>query len=703
MPEPVDQALEEKRTSKAKLEEVHKRALERFDEAVTPQLEQRALSLIARRFVSIPGAQWEGEWADPFENAIRLEINKVGRGVEKIQRDYNENRIVPDFRPAGGKGDEDSAKTLDGLHRADSYHFDSQAARDNAVLEAIAGGFGATRARNEFADPYDIDDDAQRINPADIITDADQRVFFGPSDRYDKRDAKYAFILTAHSRSSFENDEPEAIANWQDGLPRHSYDWFTPDVVIKAEYYEVDDKDDTILIFEHRLSGETQRWWQSELEPSEVRELTSKGWKKTERKGRRRNVTKYVMSGIEVLKGPMQIAGDRIPITPYYGRRWFVDGIERFAGYVQDKMDVQRLYNSTVSRLAETNAQSPRSLPIFAASQMPPAIQALWAQQVVDRHAYAVVEPLRNADGSIISTGPVGMLPAPEVGQGTVAALQIANGDLLEDQQDGADEVKANVSADALEFAATRVDARSGIYLDNIRLSVKCEGEIYLGMAPDIYHEEGREVETMSEDGSEGTATLQELVTEKDGKSVVRNDFGRGRYKVVVDVTEATATRRDKTVKSSLNTAKIAMEVGDQELAQAALITAVANQDGEGMADLQRFARARGVAIGLLEPTEEETKAMQEAQQGQQPNPLEAAQVEALAAGAKKDEAMANKAEADTDLSRAKVVETLTKAAMIGADPAMIANAQAPQPANDQATFAPEPPPLAVPGGLTLQ
>jgi hypothetical protein len=72
----------------------------------------------------------------------------------------------------------------------------------------------------------------------------------------------------------------------------------------------------------------------------------------------------------------------------------------------------------------------------------------------------------------------------------------------------------------------------------------------------------------MTEDGDDGEATLHESFTDKQGVHRVRNDFSSGRYKVIADVTEATATRRDKTVKSMLGTAQIATEAGDQELAQ---------------------------------------------------------------------------------------------------------------------------------------
>jgi len=663
-----DTALEAQDRDEDALDEVFNRATVRFDLAVIPQLEQRSLALAARRFIAIPGAMWEGDFGAPFDEAFKLEVNLTSDGLEKIYRDYNENRIVPDFRPAGGKGDEDSAATLDALHRADSHCFKSQQARDNAFYESSAGGFGAYRLTNEWADPYDKDSDQQRINPGLAIVDADQRVFFDPdSTLYDKSDAKYAFVITSKAREQFEDDNPDAIANWSD-LPDYEpkYDWFSPDVVKVAEYYEVEDVTEKLYVLTHVLSGEEQRYWESEIDPDELKDLRRMGWQVKTRELERRRVHKYVLSGAEVLEDQGIIAGDRIPIVPVYGRRAYVDGVERFKGYVQDRMDRNRLYNMAVSKLAETSAQSPRGIPIFAPQQMPPHLADQWANQVVERHAYALVEPLYNpTSGELISAGPVATVEPAQVDQATAAVLQLVRSDLVEDQQDGSEQAKANTSEEALAFAATRVDAKSGLYLESMRQSVECEGEIYLSMCADVYYEPGREVETMTEDGNDGTATLVENYVDPKGVSRYRNDFTRGHYKVVASVTEATATRRDKTVKASLGVAAVAVQAGDEELGQVAILTAVMNQDGEGMPSFQKYARRRLVAMGVEEPTDEEKAAMEEAQQNQAPDAatqVAEAQADALHAGADEARARTDKAVADTKLSEAKTVETLAKA-----------------------------------------
>jgi hypothetical protein len=313
------------------------------------------------------------------------------------------------------------------------------------------------------------------------------------------------------------------------------------------------------------------------------------------------------------------------------------------------------IYNAKVSKLAEIERLSPREKPIFLAEQMPPSLQDLWAEQEHRAPPLRAGQSVIDQDGKYVAMGPIGKIEPPQLPACHRALLQIAAGDLQAETDDGSDEVKANTSAEAMDIAATRIDAKSAIYLDNMKQSVQREGEIYLGMAPECYFEDGRIVETMSEDGDDGEATLKESFTDSQGVHRVRNDFSSGRYKVIADVTEATATRRDKTVKSMLATAQIAMEAGDQELAQASILTAVMNQDGEGSASIQKYARKKLVVMGIEEPNEAEKAEMEQAQQ--QPDPtqqLAAAEAALKAAQAKKAEADAMQSMAGAGLKVAQ-------------------------------------------------
>ncbi len=653
--------------------EVWSRASERFADLVPPQLLMRAQSLAARRFIWIPGAMWEGWFGDQWGESIKLEIPIVKRGFQKIMRDYIANRLAVNFRAASGDASAETAETLDGIYRADGYHYKAQQARDNAFSEALGGGFGAYRLVNEWADPYDKDSDAQRINPAMTIVDADQSVFFDANSKlYDKSDAMFGFVLTAMSPQAYHAEfGDDKSTTWDNNLIRPYYDWYTPNIIRIAEYYEVEDKSEQLFIFTQALSGEEERWFRSQLDDKDIAEKKALGWTVRTRSVKRRRVHKYIMSGNEVLEDKGYIAGSCIPIVPVYGSRAYVDNMERFTGYVQDRMDSQRNYNARVSKLAETDALAPREIPIFASQQMPPHIAEMWAIQNIERHPYAIVEPLIDPiTGQIVSAGAIGTISPPQLPPVTAALLQVAKADLEEDNQDGADEVKSNTSAEAMDLAATRIDAKSGIYIDNMRQSVQREGEIYKGMAADCYYEPGRIVDTLSEDGEDGTATLvEERIDPATGVYATHNDFARGKYKVISDVTEATATRRDKTVKASLAGAEIAGTLGDQEAGQVCMSVAFMNMDGEGTDVLQKFGRRRLVQAGLVEPNDEEKAAIEAAQGQQQPDPaqvLAQAQGRALAAQAGKDQSVSQLNMAKVGETRASTVLKIAQASAVG-------------------------------------
>lgn len=663
---PHDTALDEKSVEDSeRLAKVHARAMKRFDQVASEQQEVRAKSLEARRFVTIPGAQWDGEWGEQFQNAIKIESDKLRKVLRKIETDYRENRIVPDFRPDGPDASPETADMLDGLHRADSYRFKSQQARDNAVFEAVSGGFGAYRLSNEWEDEYNPDSDHQRVNPASIIVDADQSVFFDPNSRlYDKSDARYAFIRVALSRDAFEEMYEGAAVDWPEGVSWRIRDWFQPDTVAVAEYYECEESTERYYKLTHSLSGEERGIWQSELEEGELAEARKDGFRVASQTRKRKRVHKYVMSGAEVLEDRGYIAGPNIPIVPVYGKRYFVEGVERWEGCVQPKMDDQRLHNTSVSKLAEMNSLSPREVPIFAPEQMTGNIPAMWAEANIKRKPYLLAEPLRDDAGNVVAQGPLSYLKPPDLPPALGAIIQYTSQSLMEDYQDGAETVKANTSAEAMDIAASRVDAKSGIYLDNIAQSVQREGEIYFGMAREVYSEKDREVETMSEDGDDGTAVIGQMITDAKGKNRVINDLKAAKYKVIVSVTEATATRRDKTVRALMNVADVAAKVGDQELAQASLLTAVMNTDGEGSDDFIAWARQKALALGLVKPNEDEKAAMEAAAANEQPDPtaeLIAAQTNELNAQAQERAAKVEDTLASADKKRAETALTLVE------------------------------------------
>lgn len=647
--------------------DVLERALAQFDEITAAVRDDRLLSLEDRRFVFIQGAQWEGDWGEQFENGLRVQINKTQRGHDKIINDYRANRFTVEFRPKDG-GDDDTAELLNGLMFADMYRSKGQQALDNAFGEGAAGGFGAFRICNDYEDDYDPDNDHQRIR-IHQIADADQRVFFDLDAKlYDKSDARFAYVLHSMTPAAFTRKYGEDKAvSWPEDVSHPTFDWFAPEVVYVAEYYEVEESSEELRIFTRSATEEEYRYWAKDITPELQKDLTSRGFTLSRRRNiKRRRVHKWLLSGQDVLEDAGHIAGDNIPIIPFYGKRVFIDNVERFKGHVRDAKDPARVYNAQISKLTETASLAPREVPIFAPEQMA-GLETHWSQMNIERHAYALANPLFDpVSGQIVATGPLAKISPPDVPPVVAALIQQTGADIAEitNGDDGSMEVKSNVSGEAMDIAASRVDAKSFIYMDNFKQTVQRFGEVYYTMAREVYVEEGREVETMDEDGNTQTATLHELHTDPQTQvTAKRYDLSVGRFNVVADVTEATATRRDKTVRTMMTLAQAAATIQAPDLGKAALLSAIKNMDGEGMDDIQQFAHKIGVQIGLDEPTPEEQRAAE--QQQQQPDPTAIAtlaQAKALNAQANKFEADADKAGADTEQSKAKTVLTFAQA-----------------------------------------
>lgn len=652
--EPDEREVADNQASQDKLDEF----LRAFDTAASPQQEIRARALQARRFAFIPGAQWEGEgWEEFSENMIRVEVNKTRKGLRKIFNDYRQNRVTVDFKPVGDQ-DEETAETLDGRFRMDVYRSQGGLAFDNGFDEGTAGGMGGWRLCNDYEDQYDPDNDNQVINIEPIV-DADQSIFFDPnSKKYDKSDAKWGCVITAVARRAFIDEYgDDRITEWPQGLWKPFYPWFTPDVVRVCEWYQVEEKTERLWILTNAVTDEERRIWANDIEADDLNEMLAGGWKQRGRSVKRRRVHKYKLSGAEILKDCGYIAGPNIPIVVYYGERRYIDNQEHFDGHVQRSIDTQRIYNAQISRLVETAGTSPIKRPYFFPEQVAGHEDEL-ADRSRGRKAYNLINPLTTNEGELAQVqGPVAYDEPPGVDETSAALLQITSADIadLSDAEDGADEVQSNVSHEAMDLAATRTDEKSSGFMDNFCLSMEWTGRVYLGMAKEVYTEEGREIATRSTEGQDGTAIIAQPKSDN-GRFYTANDFASGKFNVVAAVTESSKTKRDKTVRKSLGIAQIAGP--ETPLGQGALITAVTNMDGEGIDDLKALARKQGLSMGLFQPNEQEQQEMAEQQQGQQPAPAETA----LLARAQLDGASAALKQAQTQTEAAKTVQVLADA-----------------------------------------
>lgn len=643
-----------------KLADIHQQARAEFDQIQSALYQERMNCLGDRRFCSLAGAQWEGPLGQQFENKPRFEVNKVHMAVQRIINEYRNNRIGVYFVSKEGEEYDKLADTCAGLYRADEQSPTAEEAYDNAFEEAVMGGFGAWRLRTEYQNEEDPEEDKQRVC-IEPIFDADTSVYFDlGAKRQDKADAKRCFVLTSMTYDAYKaewNDDP---STWPKTITRSQFDWYTPSVVYVAEYYVVEEVSQQIRIYRD-FSGKEESLGPDELDEEE--EMLATGWKEVRRKKvKTRKVRKYIMSGAKILEDCGYIAGKNIPIIPVYGKRWFVDNVERCMGHVRLAKDAQRLKNMQLSKLGEIAALSAVEKPILLPEQVA-GHQLMWAEDNLKNYPYLLINPITDSNGNTAPGGPVAYTKPPSIPPSMAALLQITEADMQEilgSPQQG-DKMVSHLSGKTVELIQQRLDMQTFIYMSNMAKAVKRCGEIWLSIARDIFVEQGRKMKSIASNGKMEPVELMKPMVNEEGEIEYENDLSDADYDVQVLVGPSSQTKRGATVRALTDMMTLTQ---DPEMTQVLSAMAMLNMEGEGIEDVRDYFRKKLLKMGVVRPTEMEAQEMAVEAQNAQPDP----QAQYLQAASEEAIARASKAQADSILAvaraeeaRAKTTETLSK------------------------------------------
>lgn len=640
-------------TKDEQLANIHAKAKRQFDIIQSAVRDERQQCLEDRRFYSIAGAQWEGQLGDQFANKPKFEVNKIHLAVIRIINEYRNNRITVDFVSKDGSKNDDLADACDGLYRADEQDSGAEEAYDNAFEEAVGGGFGAFRLRACEEDDEDEENERQRIR-IEPIFDADSSVFFDlDSKRQDKADAKFCFVLSSMTHDRYMEEYEEDPSSWDKDITNTEFDWFTPDLVFVAEYYAVEKVKEKQHIFQ-LIDGTEERHSEKELEddPGIRERLEATGAQELRIKTIERcKVHKYIMSGQKIIEDCGYIAGRYIPIVPVYGKRWFIDNVERCMGHVRLCKDPQRLKNMQLSMLGEISALSPREKPIFDAEQVA-GHENMWANDNLENYPYLIANALRDREGNVVQTGPIGYTKPPQVPPAMTALLQLTDYDIKEllGNQEQGEKINANVSAEAIDLVQGQLGMQSYIYIDNFAKAIKRCGAIWLSMAKELYVEEGRKMKAIGKQDEVDSVELSRPVVGDKGLEY-ENDLTKASFDVAVDVGPTSSSRKSAIVRQLQALLPFTTDQQDLKILLAQIYM---NMEGEGIKDFRNYYRKWLVQLGVVEPTAEEEQALMAAAQNQQPDP----QVELANALAAEANAKAMKAQADTFLTAAKTEQT---------------------------------------------
>jgi hypothetical protein len=220
------------------------------------------------------------------------------------------------------------------------------------------------------------------------------------------------------------------------------------------------------------------------------------------------------------------------------------------------------------------------------------------------------------------------------------------------------------MSGKAVELIQQRLDMQAFLYMSNFAKAMRRSGEVWLGMAKEIYVEPDRKMKMLGEMMNVESVTLAEPIIGEDGKLTTRNDLTRADFDVTVDVGPSFASKRDATVRALTGVMQMVTDPAEAKILQSLILM---NMEGEGLSEVNEYYRKQLVGLGVLPPNEEEREAKEAAaQQPQEPDP-QAVFLES--------EAEKNLAQAELDRARAleiaaKVDKTVAEIDNVDADTA---------------------------------
>ena len=399
------------------------------------------------------------------------------------------------------------------------------------------------------------------------------------------------------------------------------------------------------------------------MKPELEEELFISGSEKIgEKKRTKRKVHKYILSGAEVLEDCGYVAGTEIPIIPVYGKRWFVDGIERAMGHVRPAKDMQRLKNMQISKMAEISALSTVEKPIVSPEQIA-GHEVMWTEDNVKNFPYLTLNPLTDVEGNPISNAPAAYTRAPSVPPAMAALTQMTEIDIKEilGNQEAGEKIVSNISGKAIEAVQNQIDMQTYIYISNMAKAIKRSGEVWLSMAKDLFVESGRKMKVIGKDNASDQIELNIPMQSEEGESYFENDLQNAKFDIAVEIGASSSSKRKAMVRTLTEMMQFAP---DPETRAVLTSMAIMNLEGEGMQDIHSYFRKKLVNMGAVEPTEKEMEEIAQAMQNQQPD----ANTQYLQAAALNEQAKAQKAQADTVLTLAKAEESQAKTAEVYAD-----------------------------------
>ena len=577
-------------------------ALRRFDECYEADLQNREEALDDLEF--LVGEQWPDNVKSSREGDNRpiLTINRMPQFLRQVTGDIRRTNPAIRVMPADGAADKDIAEIYTGLVRHIEHQSDATSVYEQAAESAAACGVGWFRVTTDYrtGDTFEQEIYIEPIrNPLAVHVDPEAK---DPT----RKDAEYMFVVDRMPNEAFDEAYPDKRRiDWQGkGQPEYLRHWFDRDSTLVAEYFCKKKETKRLGL---TMDGQT-------VDMDEQPELLDKLEIVSERELEVDKIVWYKLSGAEILEGPVEWAGQYIPVICVPGEEVHIGERVIRSSVIRYAKDAQRLYNYARSTMAEIIALQPKA-PHYVTPKQIEGFEDLWKNAHKTNYPFLPYNPDDEAPGVPQRVQPP--VPSPAL----MTEIQLAADDMQATTgiyDAGLGQRSNETSGVAIKQRQLESDISTSIYVDNLSRAIGQCGRIIVDLIPKIYDTQ-RQVRILGEDATEAIETINMPVI-MGGEIVLVNDLSRGRYDVRITTGPSYSTMRAEAAEMLVQFAQ-----AFPPAAPALMDMAAKSQDWPEADKLaERLKRMVPMEMLTLEERQERMQEMQNdpmAQQPQQPPP----------------------------------------------------------------------------------
>ena len=523
----------------------------KFDDAISADRENRENGFDDVKFSA--SEQWPAAIKAQREAEGRpcLTVNELPQYVRQVTGDMRLNRPAIKVAPAED-GDVQVAEVYEGLIRSIEDQSDASRVYVERLEDSCRCNMGFMRVTTEYVsdEAFDLDLRIKGIqNPFSVVWDPAAQ---DPT----LRDARYIFVYDDMPVADFKAAFPDKAVAGFDGQTTSNVDvangsnttsWVTSDMVRVAEYWCVEEIEVTLALLQDGRTIELPGNAREPIEGEVIPEAVDPAMIAKQRVVRRKKVCQYLVSGADILSGPHQWPGDRIPIVPVWGEQYRIGARKLRKSLIADAKDAMRMKNFAHSAYVERTAMAPKA-PWLVTAKMIEGFETDWRGLATGNPSVLPYNP-----DPLAPQGPTRVAPAP-VEAAWVQEMALAT-DMIKSTTGiysaSLGEQSNETSGKAIIARQKEGDVGSYVFVDNTLGAVREVGRILVQMIPHVY-DAPRTIRIIGPQDEQGVLK----VNQAGGP-----DLTAGKYDVSIQTGPSFSTRR---VEAAQSMTEFAQAIGPQ-------------------------------------------------------------------------------------------------------------------------------------------